>query len=675
MRKSTLFIVVAVMAVTSLSFALPSTYGFRGVHRVMSGKPLGSNDIAFGLMTKYWASAVELDNIRLFTETQNTGFIDTLLDVKDKEHYALGTFAIAYGVTDWLELATTLNYRACYYERDLVQPRGFSAGRWDGIDGITDTHLGWKVGFSPTPDNHLIWLGLDQWFAFAPTTNDLVMAEDDGGRWFDNEPMYEMRNPTLSTGHTTYGVDGLITFDMGGIWPGTPLKMHSNIGYAHYKQTFGMTDFTYEYNDSAQTVDFADSTEVSLLVEDNVLNLGFALEFPTPYATVFTEYTVSHYLDREGGNDVAYFSPGIRFHTNAGFLMDVVFDLGLTDYEQDYYDLGHELYQANQNITDEERAKHAPLPTGGTNDWGIGFNLAFSSDLIVEEVGPTTGTISGMVNDINTGENLAAVLTFPGIPVDSVTSDPATGFYETDVPPGSVPINVAAEGYQPASATVVLTAGQNVVKDFEMRPAAGTGMITGTVIDSETEEAIVATISIPDAEEEFSTETNADGVFQFEVVEGTWTIKCEAEDYITRSKPVVVEADGSTVVDFELRPALREGQVLSFSNIYFEVASSTIQPQSYGVLDQIVEMLKENEGARVQIAGHTDSDGSSSYNQQLSEQRAASVFQYLVNHGISASRLETIGFGESQPAVPNTSAANKAQNRRIEFTVLEVGRR
>ena len=672
MRRSMLFAVVAVLVMTSVSLALPSVYGFRGVHRVVSGKPLGGNEIAFGLMSKYWASTDEIDNMRLFTTTQQTGFLDTLLDVSDKEHYALGSFAISYGATEWLELATTLNYRASYYERDLVQPRGFAAGRWDGIDGLADTRLGWKVGFSPTPQNELLWLGLDQWFAFAPSSNDLIYSEDNGGRWFDNEPMYQVRRPMLSTGHTTYGADGLITFDMAALWPGTPIKVHSNVGYAHYKQNFNMTDFTYAYNDSTQSVDFADSTDVSLVVEDNVLNLGFALEFPTPYATVFTEYTVSHYLDREGGNDVAYFSPGIRFHTSAGFLMDVVFDLGLTEFDPNYYDLGHGLYQGNQNLTDEQRADRAPLPTGGTNDWGIGVNLAFSSDLIHEEVGPTTGTISGMITDDNSGEKLQAVVTFPGIPVDSVVSDPATGYYEAEVPPGSVPIAVAAEGYQPASATVVLEAGQNVVKDFGMRPEAGTGMLTGTVIDSESGEAVVATISIADMEEPISVETDSDGVFRFDVPEGTWTVKAEAEDYISRSKPVVVEADGSVVVDFELRPALQEGQVLSFSNIYFDVGSATIKPESYAVLDQITEMLKENEGARVQIAGHTDSDGSASYNQNLSEQRAASVFQYLVNHGIAASRLETIGFGESQPAVPNTSAANKAQNRRIEFTVLEV---
>ena len=72
----------------------------------------------------------------------------------------------------------------------------------------------------------------------------------------------------------------------------------------------------------------------------------------------------------------------------------------------------------------------------------------------------------------------------------------------------------------------------------------------------------------------------------------------------------------------------------------------------------------------IQIAGHTDSDGSESYNQTLSEQRAASVKNYLVDNGISASRLSTIGFGENLPVVSNGSAANKAMNRRIEFTVL-----
>ena len=129
-------------------------------------------------------------------------------------------------------------------------------------------------------------------------------------------------------------------------------------------------------------------------------------------------------------------------------------------------------------------------------------------------------------------------------------------------------------------------------------------------------------------------------------------------------------ADETSVVNFELRPALQEGMVMSFDNIYFDVASANLKPESYPVLDGVIAVLQDNPDAVIQIAGHTDSDGSDSYNQTLSEQRAASVYSYLVSNGIAARRLSTVGFGESMPVVPNTSAANKARNRRIEFTVL-----
>jgi len=83
----------------------------------------------------------------------------------------------------------------------------------------------------------------------------------------------------------------------------------------------------------------------------------------------------------------------------------------------------------------------------------------------------------------------------------------------------------------------------------------------------------------------------------------------------------------------------------------------------------VVTALEANSDVQVRIAGHTDSDGSASYNQTLSEQRAQSVMTYLVEHDISARRLSTVGYGESRPAVPNDSPANKARNRRIEFEI------
>ncbi len=109
---------------------------------------------------------------------------------------------------------------------------------------------------------------------------------------------------------------------------------------------------------------------------------------------------------------------------------------------------------------------------------------------------------------------------------------------------------------------------------------------------------------------------------------------------------------------------------MTFASVYFDSGSATLQPSSYGVLDGVVELLRGNAGVRMEIGGHTDSDGSASYNQDLSRRRAESVRDYLVRKGISASRLTTVGYGESRPVASNATAAGKARNRRIEFRVL-----
>ncbi|MCK4672204.1 MAG: OmpA family protein, partial [Candidatus Aegiribacteria sp.] len=394
----------------------------------------------------------------------------------------------------------------------------------------------------------------------------------------------------------------------------------------------------------------------------------FAIEFPTKFAVLFTEFSMKKYLDRDNYSTVSYFTPGIRVFSGGGVIMDFSFNMGLTDFNPEYFDFGHDLYQSG-SVSTEEREQRAPLPEGGTQDWGVSISIAFSSDLIDKGPGVTTGTVSGMITEFETGEPVEAEISFPGIPVQSVNSDPETGFYSVTLPEGSIPVTVSAEGYNAASATVVLEADQDVVVDFSLEVKAGQGQIAGTVTEFENHDPLQATITI-DTEEPITVESSAAGVFQIDAPEGTWTVTAESDGYVSRSQPVVITADETTIVDFVLRPALETGQVLSFDNIYFDSGSANLKPESYYILDNVVEILNANPNARVQIAGHTDSDGSSSYNQTLSEQRAASVFTYLVQRGISAAKLTTLGFGEAQPVVPNTSSSNKAMNRRIEFTVL-----
>ncbi len=665
MSKRSLLLLLPVLLIVGTAMSLPSIMGLRGVNKVLDARTIGENEIAFSLVGRYWSSSNELPDLEYIP---NVGS-DTVLSVKDTDHLAEGFFAVDYGVTSFLELAASVSYLLTQYEYDLTPPRNQTVGQWDGVHGMGDALLALKLGFSPTPASEVLWLGAGGWFAFAPRTNKTVEVEEYDGRYWYETPHYSMRRPSLSTGHTSYGGTGLVSLDMANLWPGTPLRLHFNVGYSHYKQTLTMTDYRL-VNDSTG-FHATDEVLVSALVEDNAIEFGTALEFPTEFAVIFTEFTMTKYLDRDEHSTVAYFTPGIRVFSGGGVILDFCFNLGLTDFDPDYFDFGHSLYaDTTITVTMEERMQRAPLPAGGTQDWGVAANIAFSSELIGRGPVITTGTISGMVTEEGTGLPVAATVSFPGTPVASLITDPATGYFTATVPEGSVPVTVAADGYNPASATVVLEAGQDVVVDFALVPAPGEGTIAGTVAEFENRDPLRATVTVIDTDEPIVVESTADGVYQLNAPAGTWTIKAEAEGYVARSQPVVVAEDQTAIIDFVLRPALETGQVMSFDNIYFDSGSSNIKPESFYVLDNMVEILEANANARVQIAGHTDSDGSTSYNQTLSEQRAASVFTYLVQHGISASRLTTIGFGEGQPVVPNTSASNKAMNRRIEFTVL-----
>ncbi|MEC5165345.1 OOP family OmpA-OmpF porin [Flavobacterium sp. PL11] len=115
---------------------------------------------------------------------------------------------------------------------------------------------------------------------------------------------------------------------------------------------------------------------------------------------------------------------------------------------------------------------------------------------------------------------------------------------------------------------------------------------------------------------------------------------------------------------------ITEGRLVT-NGILFDVNSDNIKPESGSVLKEIGTTLQENPSIRVKIIGHTDNDGDDKTNLSLSQKRAIAIKTALESfYGINASRLETDGKGESQPLNKNANAADKAQNRRVEFVKL-----
>lgn len=117
---------------------------------------------------------------------------------------------------------------------------------------------------------------------------------------------------------------------------------------------------------------------------------------------------------------------------------------------------------------------------------------------------------------------------------------------------------------------------------------------------------------------------------------------------------------------------LKEGSIITLFGVNFEVDKDVIRPESFPILEENAKLFKAYPELEVEIRGHTDSDASDEYNQDLSERRAASVKQWLVKYGdVAEPRMTTKGFGESQPVVPNTDPISKARNRRIEFFITK----
>jgi len=106
------------------------------------------------------------------------------------------------------------------------------------------------------------------------------------------------------------------------------------------------------------------------------------------------------------------------------------------------------------------------------------------------------------------------------------------------------------------------------------------------------------------------------------------------------------------------------------SSITFAYNSATLTPQAQTALDSVAKVLNQYPDSTITVTGHTDDIGSDSFNLKLSEQRAASVSNYLSSHNVNYTRLTQRGMGESMPKFPNTDEASRAQNRRVELAIV-----
>jgi outer membrane protein OmpA-like peptidoglycan-associated protein len=208
-----------------------------------------------------------------------------------------------------------------------------------------------------------------------------------------------------------------------------------------------------------------------------------------------------------------------------------------------------------------------------------------------------------------------------------------------------------------------------------LTPVAKKLVLTGNVYDKKTEKVISSKLNVSlkgDRNTNFSLQAS-NGKFEQAIPKlGWYLISASAEGYLNATDSVAIEDAELTPVtkDIYLEP-IEVGLTVRLKNIYFDFDKTTLKNESFIELNKVVDFLKQNNTVEIEIAGHTDNKGSDEYNENLSQGRSQAVVDYIISQGIESFRISAHGYGESKPIDSNDAEEGRANNRRVEFTVLK----
>lgn len=289
--------------------------------------------------------------------------------------------------------------------------------------------------------------------------------------------------------------------------------------------------------------------------------------------------------------------------------------------------------------------------------------------------------ILGTVKDEKTGQPIAgAIITYRDPAEKTAQATNARGtFISYGFAPGKqVAIQVSHPDYAPADARLMIDGPGELPLEVKLKSVVKKGTVSGTVIDQDGNPVANARVNLDGTDREQIT-TGANGRFTREVGVGDYTVAASAPGYLAGGRDVQVQADKAVQLEITLRPEPKEelveveaDRIRIKQTVFFDTGKATIQARSFDMLNQVASvMLTYPSLKKVRVEGHTDDVGNQDANLRLSRERAQSVVDYLVEQGVSRERLQSDGFGSSQPLVPNSSPQNRSLNRRVEFKIVE----
>lgn len=529
----------------------------------------------------------------------------------------------------------------------------------------------------------------------------------------------------LNGGGTSFRLRALSTFALDKTEAKTPLRIHFGLSYLFDNSAQVVTDV-----EADRTTRLGKRTDISRIERYGLginrldrfeLGLGFEGLLVNDKLRPFLEYNMMIPVNRQGfecvqakdiagggrtdeclgGDGVGFGSLpskltlGTRIYPFMGGMGGVSFlaavDIGVTGTSKPIAEL----------------APQAPYTV-----W-LGFGLATDAndhppkvvEKVVEKkvevpVGIALVKVKGFVHEAGGNTPIAnAIVSYVGAAGMAPLATAADGVFGDDVPAGTYQYSIKADGFKEGSCggTAVPKGGTpapttpgkppstpgTLEIDCALEALPKVGSATLTVIDADVGTPLSGIpVEVADAGGGSLKSLTTDGNGQIKVTElapGFWTVKINTEGYFQSKQPFEIRVREETKDKIAIRARPKDKlvevgktEIKIKQQVHFATDKSIILGDSTALLEEVADVLIANPRIkRLEIQGHTDNTGTKEHNQELSQARAEAVKQFLVSHGVEASRLEAKGYGQNKPIAPNINEAGKGKNRRVQFVITE----
>jgi outer membrane protein OmpA-like peptidoglycan-associated protein len=522
----------------------------------------------------------------------------------------------------------------------------------------------------------------------------------------------------------TFPLGALLSADFGKLNPKTPIRAHLNMIYRFDNSAKLVKDLeagrggcgTDVNQDGRPDYDGClDPVERKALEVDRLdqFRIAIGLDAAMPYVTPLVEYNIDIPVNRQGFQcpvHVSYGTPDSCMDREGILGMRQTLTLGvriLPPIKTLSVDFGVDIGLTGYAPTVHEVAPESP--------YRVILGLAYSFDPfppkpkpvaapcppvpVVEPIYPMP-VIAGFVHDAaNPSVSIpGALVTYVGQEMNPQVSDKEGRFRSYPMPIGKVTMSVHAEKYEDALFEVDIPDPALTAKAEGDKALTGEGEAVPEVVLVDCP-LIARKIAVPMVVHVFGAGaplagasvkatgpspltgvTDANGELRLTGEPGSYTVIVTKDGYFDKERLVML-MEGQEAMDlkFELTETpkvsaveVNKERINIKKRVQFKNNSTEIQAVSFKLLDEVANVIRKHpEIKKVEIQGHTDNVGKNAENLSLSSGRAEAVMKYLVGEGIAADRLSAKGYGSAKPLAPNITSEGRAQNRRVEFHILE----